>query len=217
MKYEWLDEYLMEKPGVTRDLQKDWNWMRYQIGGKMFAAVCMDWNGNPYYITLKLEPLEGDFLRRQYEDIIPGYYMNKMHWNSVKADGNVPDDLLKDLLDQSYRIVLGSLSRKKQKEILETAEKDGLISCCGADCAACYCYGEMCQGCNTVCGKVFHAPEGKECPIYACCRIQNGFSSCGECGKIPCGLILGTRDPSLSEEEFMQTVSDRVNRLKGRR
>ena len=122
MKYEWLDAYLMKKTGVTRDLQKDWNWMRYQIGGKMFAAVCMNWDGRPYYITLKLEPLEGDFLRRQYEDIIPGYYMNKTHWNSVKADGNVPDDLLKDLLDKSYRLVLGSLSKKRQREILETAE-----------------------------------------------------------------------------------------------
>ena len=215
MKYEWVDEYLMKKAGVTRDLQKDWNWMRYQIGGKMFAAICMDWNGKPYYITLKLEPLEGDFLRRQYEDIIPGYYMNKTHWNSVKADGNVPDDLLKDLLDKSYRIVLGGLSKKKQKEILEAAKKDDPISCCGADCAACYCYGGMCQGCNAVCGRVFHAPEGKECPIYDCCRLQNSFSSCGECGKLPCELILGTRDPSLSEEEFMQTVSDRVKRLKG--
>ncbi len=123
MKYEWLDEYLMKKAGVTRDLQKDWNWMRYQIGGKMFAAVCMNQDGRPYYITLKLEPLEGDFLRKQYEDIIPGYYMNKTHWNSVKADGNVPDDLLKDLLDKSYRLVLGSLSKKKQREILETVKR----------------------------------------------------------------------------------------------
>ncbi len=117
MRYEWVDEYLMKKTGVTRDLQKDWNWMRYRIGGKMFAAVCMDWNNQPYYITLKLEPLEGDFLRKQYEDIIPGYYMNKMHWNSVKADGRVPDEFLKDLLDKSYQIVLGSLSRKKQRKM----------------------------------------------------------------------------------------------------
>ena len=43
---------------------------------------------------------------------------NKMHWNSVKADGDVPDDVLKDLLDKAYQIVLGGLSRKKQKEIL---------------------------------------------------------------------------------------------------
>ena len=230
MKYEWLDEYLMKKKGVTRDLQKDWNWMRYQIGGKMFAAVCRNWEDNrPYYITLKLDPLEGDFLRKQYEDIIPGYYMNKTHWNSVKADGEVPDELLKDLLDKSYQLVLGGLSKKKQREILEaanldkkkqreileTTKKDDLISCCGADCASCNCYGEMCKGCSAVCGRVFHAPEGKECPIYACCRIQNGFSSCGECGKLPCDLILGTRDPSFSDEEFRKNVAERVKRLKG--
>lgn len=72
----------------------------------------------PYYITLKLEPEEGDFLRKQYEDIVPGYYMNKVHWNSVNPDGEVPDDLLKDLLDKSYQLVLGGLSKKKQQEIL---------------------------------------------------------------------------------------------------
>ena len=44
--------------------------------------------------------------------------MNKIHWNSIKADGAVPDDILRDLLDKAYKIVLGSLSRKKQKEIL---------------------------------------------------------------------------------------------------
>ena len=119
MKYTWIDAFLMEKLGVMKDLQEDWNWIRYQIGGKMFAAVCLDDDDRPYYITLKLEPLEGEFWRKQYEDIIPGYYMNKTHWNSVKADGEVPDDILKDLLEKSYQIVFGSLSKKKQKEILD--------------------------------------------------------------------------------------------------
>lgn len=122
MRYDWLDEYLLSKKGVTKDLQTDWNWVRYHIGGKMFAAVCLEWQDNkPYYITLKLDPAEGDFLRTQYEDIVPGYYMNKTHWNSVKPDGNVPDDLLKDLLDKSYELVLHGFSKKKQKEILDGA------------------------------------------------------------------------------------------------
>lgn len=43
---------------------------------------------------------------------------NKQHWNSVKADGEVPDDILKDLLDKAYQIVLGSFSKKKRREIL---------------------------------------------------------------------------------------------------
>ncbi len=118
MKYEWIDDFLLKMPGVTKDIQKEWNWIRYHIGGKMFAAVCLDDNDKPYYITMKLEPLEGEFWRKQYDDIIPGYYMNKTHWNSVKADGNVPDDILMDLLNKAYRIVLGGLSKKKQKEIL---------------------------------------------------------------------------------------------------
>jgi len=122
MRYEWIDEYLLSKTGVTKDLQEDWNWIRYQIGGKMFAAVCLSTESNePYYITLKLEPAEGDFLRSQYKDIVPGYYMNKMHWNSIKPDGEVPDDLLKDLLDKSYRLVLEGFSKKKQREILESS------------------------------------------------------------------------------------------------
>lgn len=118
MRYEWMDDYLLSKAGVTKDLQADWNWIRYKIGDKMFAAICLSDDNNPVYITLKLEPSEGDFLRQQYEDIIPGYYMNKTHWNSIKAEGEVPDDLLKDMLDKSYGLVLGSFSKKKQQEIL---------------------------------------------------------------------------------------------------
>lgn len=119
MRYTWIDAYLLSKTGVTKDLKKEWNWIRYQIGGKMFAAVCLNEQNVPYYINLKLEPEEGAFLRTQYEDIVPGYYSNKVHWNSVNPDGEVPDDLLKDLLDKSYQLVLGGLSKKKQREILE--------------------------------------------------------------------------------------------------
>lgn len=116
MQYSWIDEFLLGKTGVTKDLQADWNWIRYQIGGKMFAAVCLDENDKPYYITLKLEPAEGDFLRNQYEDIIPGYYMNKVHWNSVKADGNVPDDLQRNCLISLISLCLQASVRKNKKK-----------------------------------------------------------------------------------------------------
>lgn len=119
MEYSWIDEFLLMKKGVTKDLQKDWNWIRYQIGGKMFAALCLNNNDELYYITLKLEPSEGDFLRQQYDDIIPGYYMNKVHWNSIKPNGAVSDELLKDMLNKSYQLVLGNFSKKKQREILD--------------------------------------------------------------------------------------------------
>ena len=123
MKYEWIDEYLMKKAGVTKDFQEQWNWIRFYVGEKLFAAICRDdETDKTVYITLKLEPVEGEFYRKEYEDIIPGYYMNKVHWNSVKADGNVPDDVVKDLLDSAYLVVFNSLSKKKQKEINEGNE-----------------------------------------------------------------------------------------------
>ncbi len=114
MRYSWIDEYLLAQNGVTKDHKKEWNWIRYQIGGKMFAAICLNEQNEPYYINLKLDPEEGAFLRTQYKDIIPGYYCNKVHWNSVNPDGEVPDDLLKDLLDKSYQLVFGGLSKKLQ-------------------------------------------------------------------------------------------------------
>ncbi|MBO4591519.1 MAG: MmcQ/YjbR family DNA-binding protein [Eubacterium sp.] len=133
MKYEWIDEYLLKKAGVTKDIQEEWNWIRYHIGGKMFAAICRDDDDIPVYITLKLEPVEGEFYRKEYEDIIPGYYMNKVHWNSVKADGNVPDDVMEDILDKAYQIVFDSLTKKLRRQIIEDVNLENPISACGAD------------------------------------------------------------------------------------
>lgn len=216
MRYVWIDEFLLSKKGVTKDLQKDWNWIRYQIGGKMFAAICLNDKDEPYYITLKLDPIEGDFLRSQYEDIIPGYYMNKVHWNSIKADGAIEDQMLKDLLDKSYQLVLSSFSKRKRMEIMgdmggDTMEED--ISCCGTDCLKCCCYGSMCKGCNKSKGKVFHVEEGKACPIYECSINQKGYKDCSACKSVPCDIWMATRDPSFSDEEFQNNIKGRVERL----
>lgn len=208
MKYPWIDDYLLGKRSVTKDLQADWNWIRYHIGGKMFAAVCLDPEDKPYYITLKLEPAEGDFLRTQYPDILPGYYMNKVHWNSIKSDGEVPDELLKDMLDKSYNLVLKSFSQKKQREILD-------LSCCGTDCKKCDYHGSLCQGCNAACGKVFHAPAGKACPIYECSVQKHKYVNCSLCDSVPCSVWKATKDPNLSEQAFEETIRERVKNLKG--
>ena len=118
MNYPWIHAYLLAKPGVTADYKQEWNWVRYQLGGKLFAAVCLDDKDKPVYVTMKLLPARGDLLRQQFADIIPGYYCNKVHWNSVKADGCVPDALLKDMLDESYSLILNAFSKKRREEIL---------------------------------------------------------------------------------------------------
>lgn len=119
MKYPWLYEELGNMPGAVRDFKEEWQWTRFQVGGKLFAAICKDGEGQDELLTLKLEPAEGRFLREQYEDVIPGYYMNKEHWNSIQLEGAVPEELVRELIGKSYRLVLGGLSKKKQKEIAE--------------------------------------------------------------------------------------------------
>ena len=205
MKYSWIDAYLLSKRGVTKDLQADWNWVRYRIGDKMFAAVCLDREDKPYYITIKLTPETGEFLR-QYEDIIPGYYMNKQHWNSVKAEGAVPDDLMREMLDHAYHIVLSAFSGKKQRELIG-------LTACGTECRTCSFYGELCEGCNEARGKVFHAPAGQACPIYHCSVNQNRLANCAACEKLPCEIWKMTKDPSMTDEEFEGSIAERVKNL----
>lgn len=88
------------------------------------------------------------------------------------------------------------------------------ISVCGTDCTACYCYGNMCTGCNACSGKVFHAPEGSTCAIYECVKSSKNFRHCGECSKAPCDIWMNTRDPKYSDEEFNENVRMRMDTLK---
>ena len=204
MRYEWMDEYLLSKRSVTRDLQPEWNWIRYKLGDRMFAAILLDDNDVPVYINVKLDPVEGSMLRAQYADIIPGYYSDKRCWNSILPDGEVPDALVKSLLDRSYQLVLAGFPKKKQREILG-------LSVCGMDCTAC----GLCEGCNALSGRVFHAPKGKPCPIYACCVNRRRFATCASCPELPCGLWRETRDPNLSDAAFEASIHERMGNLRG--
>lgn len=88
------------------------------------------------------------------------------------------------------------------------------ISVCGTQCAACYCYGELCQGCNACEGKVFHMPDGETCAIYECTVHTKKFKDCGACEAAPCEIWLRTRDPKFSDEEFDRNIKERMQMLK---
>ena len=104
MQYPWLYDELIQKPGAVQDFKEEWQWTRFQVGGKLFAAICKDETGQDALLTLKLEPQEGRFFRE--------------HWNSIRLEGSVPAELIRELAEKSYRLVLHGLSKKKQKEIL---------------------------------------------------------------------------------------------------
>ena len=92
-------------------------------------------------------------------------------------------------------------------------EERGMVSVCGLDCGACYCYGELCQGCSQCEGKVFHAPEGRTCAIYACTVHEKGLHHCGECSEAPCGTWMETRDPKYTDEQFAENIKQRMQTL----
>jgi predicted DNA-binding protein (MmcQ/YjbR family) len=119
MKYDFIQAHCLSKKGAEEDYKQEWDAIRYSVHGKMFALVCND-NERRAIISVKHTPEHGEELREKYTDIIPGYYMNKTHWSSVLLSGNLPETVLKRMLDESYELVFRSLSKKVQNEILNS-------------------------------------------------------------------------------------------------
>ncbi|WP_370527241.1 MmcQ/YjbR family DNA-binding protein [Pedobacter sp. SYSU D00535] len=72
-------------------------------------------NGSSF--NVKCDPERAVALREEFDEVTPGYHMNKVHWNTVRMDGRLPDSLLQELIDHSYELVLKSLPKKVQAEI----------------------------------------------------------------------------------------------------
>ena len=109
-----LRHLLVTKPGAMEDQPFGPDVLVYKVGGRMFALVAPD---SPARITLKLEPLHGQLLRAQNASVLPGYHMNKDHWNTVVLDGGVVDDELADWIDESYSLVVERLSRRERERL----------------------------------------------------------------------------------------------------
>ncbi|MDD5293523.1 MAG: MmcQ/YjbR family DNA-binding protein [Candidatus Izemoplasmatales bacterium] len=116
MHESWIDTYCLHKPGAEVEYKPEWEASLYKVGGKMFALLGENKEKTPI-LSLKLEPDYGSFLRETYPCIQPGYYLNKLHWNSVEIENQLGDAFMKDLIDQSYAIIFASLPLKVQKSI----------------------------------------------------------------------------------------------------
>ncbi|MDR2946144.1 MAG: MmcQ/YjbR family DNA-binding protein [Candidatus Adiutrix sp.] len=116
-RYQWLDERLQNQPATIKEFQSAWQAYKYLLHGKMYAYIGVnDKNGRPI-ITMKLDPAFSDAMRREYADVVPGYYMNKEHWSTVYLDGAVPQEVLAAMARASYKTLFSSLSKKAQNEI----------------------------------------------------------------------------------------------------
>lgn len=118
MNYAWIEEYCMAKKAAEKEYKPDWEATLYKIHGKMFAMLSNDAKNKPI-LNVKSEPTVGQTMRNSYRCIVAGYHMNKEHWNSIYLDGEVPDDVVKNMIDSSYNLILHSFSKKVQVELLD--------------------------------------------------------------------------------------------------
>ena len=119
MNIEELRNYSLSLKGATEALPFDNKTLVFSVMGKMFCATDLE---DYELINLKCEPEEAILLREKYVDVIPGYYMNKKHWNSVKTSGTIPNQLMEKWIKKSYNLIVAGLPKKLQKELNDLNE-----------------------------------------------------------------------------------------------
>lgn len=120
MNVEDLRSYCLSKKAVTESTPFDDVTLVFKVAGKMFALLPLD--AIELSINLKCDPERAIALREKYPAVLPGYHMSKIHWNTVMIDGTFSRDELIEMIDHSYDLIVGSLS-KKQQELLRSADE----------------------------------------------------------------------------------------------
>jgi len=112
MNHQQLIDYFLAKPGASQSYPFGPDVRVFKVQNKMFGLISE--SDDPKRINLKCDPDEAMALRDVFEDVIAGYHMNKRHWNTVIMEGDVPDGEVERMIDNSYDLVVQSLSKKLQ-------------------------------------------------------------------------------------------------------
>lgn len=114
MNIEEFRDYCISKKGITEEFPFDEQTLVFKVMGKMFALVPLE--RIPSQVNLKCDPERAIALREEYDGvIIPGYHMSKVHWNTVFLE-NVPHELIRELVDHSYELVVSKFTKKLKAE-----------------------------------------------------------------------------------------------------
>lgn len=113
MDLESLRKYCLSKKGTEEGFPFGEDVLVFKVMGKIFAITSFDL---PFTVNLKCDPETALELRERYDEVQPGYHMNKKHWNTVSFEGRIPLKELREMIDHSYELVLSSLTKKQRKE-----------------------------------------------------------------------------------------------------
>lgn len=114
MDLELVREYCLSKKGTTEDYPFDEETPVYRVMGKMF---CLGNLNPPVSINLKCDPEKAMELREEFDQVKPGYHMNKKHWNTVEFEGHATNDEIFSWIDHSYQLVADGLKKKEKEEL----------------------------------------------------------------------------------------------------
>lgn len=117
MNIEEIRMYCLKKPGVTEGLPFGPTALVFKVMNKMFALVALE--SELPRINLKCDPEKAVQLREEFEGVLPGYHMNKTHWNTVVVDGSFPIENLTKWIDDSYNLIVASLPKKLRTQLDE--------------------------------------------------------------------------------------------------
>jgi len=116
MNLKELISYLLSKKESISSYPFDETTLVFKVAGKMFALIAED--NNPLSINLKCDPEDAQVLRGMHKSIIPGYHMNKEHWNTIILDGSLPDKLIEEMINDSYTLVVKRLKATDRNRLL---------------------------------------------------------------------------------------------------
>jgi len=108
-------EYCLSKPRVTESTPFGEDVLVFKVAGKMFALAALD--EIPVTVNLKCDPDWALELRDRYEQVRPGYHMNKKHWNTVEIDSGIPEEELRKMIDHSFELVVKNLPKAKRAKL----------------------------------------------------------------------------------------------------
>jgi predicted DNA-binding protein (MmcQ/YjbR family) len=102
----------LARPGATEEFPFSPDTSVFKVDGKIFALSAL--KRRPLQVSLKCEPGLAENLRATYPAVRPGYHLNKRHWNTVTLDGSLPDEVIRDLIEDSYDLIVAALPRPRQ-------------------------------------------------------------------------------------------------------
>ena len=115
MDIEQLRDYCLSKKGAEETLPFGPDTLVYKAGGKVFLLVGLE--SEELRFNVKCDPDKAIELREQFPCVLPGYHMNKKHWNTIVVDGSVSSKQLKEWIDHSYTLIIDSLPKKIRDEL----------------------------------------------------------------------------------------------------